>query len=78
MTTDQIRTLFGKPDKVFAAVFGEETDELWDGIVWEYYVVEDTSFHYMTRYRTNTFVFVKDLDPPVLNNWIIEHTGGPE
>lgn len=69
-----IDTLFGKPDVITTMEFGKKTEKTWTGIVYKYYTVKDSKFKSFEVYLTNTFVFVRDVVPPALNNWSIEYT----
>jgi len=72
MTTTDVEVLFGKPDVAYEATYGEETGNPWDAIVWKYYVDQDPDFQFEKRYRTNTFVFFRGNNPPILNHWTLE------
>ena len=76
MSPDELKGMFGEPDIIYKSDFGQETEESWPGLVLKYLTVRDTTYHYVVRYRTNTFVFWMGVEPPVLDHWEIEYIRG--
>ena len=72
MTTDQVISLFGRPDRTRVMTCGTKTDSPWQCLMWEY----DMGQHPQGRYRhsnnINRFTFYAELSPPRLNNWTID------
>jgi hypothetical protein len=72
MSSEEIRTIFGDPDEVYTAEFGQNTDEVWTGKVWLYFTELDTQLKYAKRYKKNMFVFYPPEGEMTLNHWKIE------
>ena len=72
MTSEEIRSQFGAPDRSAVRTCGTETPEPWQCLIWDY----DMGKHPRGRYEhlpsTNTFFFAMAFDPPLLNSWRIE------
>ena len=72
MTTDEVITLFRRPNRIERSTCGGKTPGgPWPCIVWEY-DVEESSDGYVTTRKTNTLTFNGNYDPPRLNDWTIE------
>ena len=72
MRSDEVRELFGTPDKAYDASFGKNVGEPWTGRVWLYFTKRDRKFKNVKRYKKNIFVFYPAGDQMQLNHWIIE------
>ena len=72
MSSDEVRALFGSPDKAYDASFGKSVGEPWTGRVWLYFTEIDRKFKHLNRYRKNLFVFYPPGDQMKLNHWVIE------
>lgn len=72
MSSDEVRALFGTPDKAYDASFGKSVGAPWTGRVWLYFTKRDLTFKYVKRYKKNLFVFYPAGNQMKLNHWIIE------
>jgi len=72
MRSDEVRELFGTPDKAYDASFGKNVGEPWTGRVWLYFTKRDFKSKHVKRYKKNLFVFYPPGDQMKLNHWIIE------
>ena len=72
MTPTEVQGIFGKPDVVYDASFGENVGEPWAGRVWVYFTKEDPSFEHVKRYKKNMLVFYPPGENMKLNHWDIE------
>ena len=72
MTAEQVRAMYGSPDREYDATFGEDIGEPWTGRVWLYFTKQDPAFKYVKRYKKNVFVFYPASGSMKLNNWNIE------
>ena len=72
MTAKEAQSIFGKPDVVYDAVFGQDVGESWQGRVWLYFTRPDPSLKYVVRYEKNMLVFYPPGDHMRLNYWQIE------
>ena len=72
MSSDEVRMLFGTPDKAYDASFGKSVGEPWTGRVWLYFTKRDRNFKHVKRYEKNLFVFYPPGNQMKLNHWIIE------
>jgi hypothetical protein len=72
MTSEDFKTIFGMPDKMYNATFGEDVGEAWTGQVWLYFTERDAKFQYVKRYKKNMFVFYPSGRKTLLNHWAIE------
>jgi hypothetical protein len=74
MTTYEIKKIFGIPDVIYECDMGENTDNTWKGLVYEYFMGLDSTYKFVTKYKTNSFIFWTGNDPPTLYYWHIEYT----
>ena len=74
LSPDEVRAIFGTPDKIYDASFGKNVGESWTGRVWLYFTQVDPNFTYVKRYKKNLFVFYPPGDPMKLNHWVFEKT----
>ena len=72
MSPDEVRTMFGSPDKIYDASFGKNLGEPWTGRVWLYFTQVDRKFRYVRRYKKNLLVFYPPGEQMRLNHWVIE------
>ena len=72
MSSDEVRAIFGNPDKAYDASFGKSVGEPWTGRVWLYFTEKDRKFRHVKRYKKNLFVFYPPGDQMKLNHWVIE------
>ena len=72
MSPDEVRAIFGSPDKIYDAPFGKNVGEPWTGRVWLYFTKVDRKFIYVKRYKKNLLVFYPPGGQMRLNHWIIE------
>ena len=72
MSADEVRAIFGSPDKIYNASFGKNVGEPWTGRVWLYFTKEDPKFIYVKRYKKNLLVFYPPGEQMRLNHWVIE------
>lgn len=72
MGSNEVRAIFGTPDKTYDAPFGENVGEPWTGRVWLYFTKVDPKFTHVKRYKKNLFVFYPPGDQMKLNHWVIE------
>ena len=72
MSSDEVRALFGMPDKEYDATFGKSVGEPWTGRVWLYFTEKDRKFRNVKRYKKNLFVFYPPGNQMNLNHWVIE------
>ena len=72
MSPDEVRTMFGSPDKIYDASFGKNVGEPWTGRVWLYFTQVDRKFIYVKRYKKNLLVFYPPGRQMRLNHWVIE------
>ena len=72
MSPDDVRDVFGTPDKIYDASFGKNVGEPWTGRVWLYFTQVDRTFIYVKRYKKNLLVFYPPGEQMRLNHWVIE------
>ena len=72
MKPDEVRSIFGNPDKIYDAPFGENVGELWTGRVWLYFTEVDPKFKHVKRYKKSLFIFYPPGDHMKLNHWVID------
>ena len=72
MNPDEVRSIFGSPDKIYDASFGKNIGEPWTGRVWLYFTQVDRKFIYVKRYKKNLLVFYPPGKQMRLNHWVIE------
>ena len=72
MSPDEVRAIFGSPDRIYNASFGKNVGEPWTGRVWLYFTREDPKFRYVKRYKKNLLVFYPLGEQMRLNHWVIE------
>ena len=72
MKSTDVKMIFGIPDKMYNATFGEDVGKPWTGQVWLYFTNVDPKFQHVKRYKKNTFVFYISDENRLLNHWIIE------
>ena len=72
MYPDEIKALFGDPDRITTRPMGSETDSPWLALEWIYMMGEHPRGEYQYIDNYNRFFFDLDYDPPLLSNWFIE------
>ena len=72
MSADEVRAIFGSPDKAHDATFGKSVGEPWTGRVWLYFTKRDRKFKHVKRYKKNLFVIYPPGNQMKLNHWIVE------
>lgn len=72
MSPDEVRAIFGSPDKVYDASFGKNVGEPWPGRVWLYFTKVDPKFRHVERYKKNLLIFYLLGEQMRLNHWVIE------
>ena len=72
MSPDDVRDVFGAPDKIYDASFGKNVGDPWTGRVWLYFTQVDRKFIYVKRYKKNLLVFYPPSEQMRLNHWVIE------
>ena len=72
MSPNEVRVMFGSPDKTYDASFGKNVGEPWTGRVWLYFTKVDPKFIYVKRYKKNLLVFYPPGEQMRLNHWVIE------
>ena len=72
MNPDEVRAIFGSPDKIYNASFGKNAGEPWTGRVWLYFTRVDREFRYVKRYKKNLLIFFPPGEQMRLNHWVIE------
>lgn len=67
---DEVRAVFGPPDKTRFRIFGLETPDPWRGMVFEYCM----GYHFEGRYskNSNILIFTAETSPPRLRFWDIQ------
>lgn len=72
MTTNEVTTIFGAPDRMRSTTCGSRTTSgSWSCLVWEY-DVEKSSDGFVEETKTNTLTFNNEYSPPRLNHWDIK------
>ena len=72
MSPDEVRAIFGSPDKIYNASFGKNVGEPWTGRSWLYFTKVDPKFIYVKRYKKNLLVFYPPGEQMRLNHWVVE------
>ena len=72
MSPDEVRAIFGSPEKTYDASFGKNVGEPWTGRVWLYFTEVDPKFIHVKRYKKNLFIFYPPGEKMRLNHWVIE------
>ena len=72
MSSNEVRAIFGSPDKIYDASFGKDVGEPWTGRVWLYFTKVDPNFMHVKRYKKNLLVFYPLGEQMKLNHWVIE------
>ncbi len=73
MASDEFKIIFGMPNIMYNATFGENVGEAWTGQVWLYFTERDPTFQHVKRYKKNMFVFyMSSSGRKLLNHWTIE------
>jgi hypothetical protein len=74
MTSDEIVSKFGLPDRTRVETFGTRTASPWQCLIWEYDMGPHPRGRYQGINNTNRFHFEAKYSPPRLNSWDIELT----
>ncbi len=72
MTQKEIEAIFGSPDRTSVMTMGAKTPTPWPSLIYYYDMRKDWIGRYKYIVYTNTFYFVKDVQPPLLRSWELE------
>lgn len=71
-TANEIKEIYGPPDRIPATTCGSSTDSPWQCLIWEYDLGPHPKGRYKNLNNTNRFMFNAETDPPLLNSWTID------
>ncbi len=72
-----VRALYGSPEHAYTMEFGQETDHIWDGVVWEYKMGNNPTYVWTQRPLKGRLVFAVAGSDTLLNHWDLERPVAP-
>lgn len=72
LTTDQVVSLFGNPDRTQGTTCGTQTPSPWQCLIWEYDLGPHPRGRFQHSSNINRMYFSAEENPPRLNSWNID------